>query len=77
VRHLHRDDHLHKVSSRPSDAVAIALRTISPIYVDDAVMEEAGLVLGTKGSTGTPASRSPGSTRGLRQLQAVLAAEGQ
>lgn len=28
----------HKIDSRPSDAIAIALRTGSPIYVDDSVI---------------------------------------
>jgi uncharacterized protein len=32
----------HTVSSRPSDAIALALRTGSPIFVEDAVMDEAG-----------------------------------
>lgn len=31
------------VDSRPSDAIALALRTRSPIYVAEAVLEEAGL----------------------------------
>ena len=30
------------VDSRPSDAIAIALRTMTPIYVSDEVMEKAG-----------------------------------
>jgi bifunctional DNase/RNase len=32
------------VDSRPSDAIALALRTSSPIYVDEGVMDEAGRV---------------------------------
>jgi bifunctional DNase/RNase len=32
----------HTVSSRPSDAIALALRTGSPIFVEDAVMDESG-----------------------------------
>jgi len=33
------------VSSRPSDAVALALRTESPLYVDDALMDEEGRLI--------------------------------
>ncbi len=33
-----------KIDSRPSDAIALALRTKSPIYVDDKVLESAGHV---------------------------------
>ncbi|HHY75348.1 MAG TPA: bifunctional nuclease family protein [Firmicutes bacterium] len=32
-----------ELDSRPSDAIAIALRTSSPIYVADSVMAEAGI----------------------------------
>ncbi len=31
------------IDSRPSDAIAIALRTLTPIYVSDAVMDRAGI----------------------------------
>ena len=31
------------IDSRPSDAIAIALRTLSPIYVSDEVMDRAGI----------------------------------
>jgi len=34
-----------KVSARPSDSVAIALRVGVPIYVEEAVLEEAGLLI--------------------------------
>ena len=33
------------VSARPSDAIAVALRTGSPILVEDAVLDEAGVVI--------------------------------
>jgi bifunctional DNase/RNase len=35
-----------EVDSRPSDAIALAVRTKVPIFVDDAVMESAGVVFG-------------------------------
>jgi bifunctional DNase/RNase len=31
------------VSSRPSDAIALAVRATVPIYADEAVLEEAGI----------------------------------
>jgi bifunctional DNase/RNase len=34
-----------KVSARPSDAIALALRTGSPIYGADAVLDEAGIAI--------------------------------
>jgi bifunctional DNase/RNase len=36
-----------EVDSRPSDAIALAVRAKSPIYVDDGVLERAGVVLET------------------------------
>ena len=33
------------VSSRPSDAVALALRTESPLFVDDELMDEEGRLI--------------------------------
>ncbi|MFQ6617401.1 MAG: bifunctional nuclease domain-containing protein, partial [Fidelibacterota bacterium] len=33
-----------EIDSRPSDAVALALRVDAPIYVDEEVMKEAGVV---------------------------------
>ena len=34
-----------QVSARPSDAIALALRTSSPILVDEGVLDEAGVVI--------------------------------
>ncbi len=35
----------HRVSSRPSDAIALAARLGAPIFADEAVLEEAGIVV--------------------------------
>ena len=40
--HLRLSDSALTVSSRPSDAIALAVRTGSPIYVEEVVLEEAG-----------------------------------
>jgi len=40
--HLIRDGERHTVSSRPSDAIAIAARTGAPIFMADPVIDEVG-----------------------------------
>lgn len=44
--HLVRDGEKIVVSSRPSDAIALAARTGTPIYADEAVIDEAGYAEG-------------------------------
>jgi bifunctional DNase/RNase len=39
--HLRTGTHVRVVDARPSDAIALALRTRSPIYVEDAVIQSA------------------------------------
>jgi bifunctional DNase/RNase len=39
---LHGHDGTHTVTSRPSDAIALAARTGSPIFADEGVLAEAG-----------------------------------
>jgi uncharacterized protein len=41
-----------EIDSRPSDAIALAVRFGVPIYVADAVLNEAGIVPDTEGKTG-------------------------
>ena len=43
--HLLREGKRTLVSSRPSDAVAIAVRTETPLFVSDELMESEGIVL--------------------------------
>jgi uncharacterized protein len=43
--HLVRGTERTVVSSRPSDAVAIAVRTQSPLFVSDELMESEGIIL--------------------------------
>lgn len=43
-----------KVDSRPSDAIALAVRAKAPIYVAEAVMERAGIVPSQEKETLTP-----------------------
>lgn len=39
---LHAADGVHRVSSRPSDAIALAVRVGTPIYADESVLDQAG-----------------------------------
>lgn len=43
--HLHRDGTPVVVSSRPSDAIALAVRTSAPIFAEAEVLDEAGIEL--------------------------------
>lgn len=46
--HLVRDGEASVVSCRPSDGLALAVRTGTPIYVSDVVIEEVGFVDGVE-----------------------------
>jgi uncharacterized protein len=48
VLHLKLGTAEHTVDSRPSDAIALALRTAAPIYVDEEVFPKAGKMEVTK-----------------------------
>ncbi len=48
--HLRRGQERSIVSSRPSDAVAVAVRTASPLYVSDELMDAEGIILAIEGS---------------------------
>ncbi len=43
--HLQQGDRRVEMSSRPSDAIALAARTQAPLFVADELMESAGIVL--------------------------------
>jgi bifunctional DNase/RNase len=43
--HLRQGGQAHTVSSRPSDAIALAARLSTPIYAEDDLLDEAGVVL--------------------------------
>ena len=47
--HVERDGRVIEVDSRPSDAIAIAVRTKVPIYVDESVLDRAGVLLNAEG----------------------------
>lgn len=43
---------VEEIDARPSDAIAIAIRTKAPIFVEDWIMEEAGVPVSPKGTSG-------------------------
>jgi bifunctional DNase/RNase len=43
--HLHAADGVHRVSSRPSDAIALAVRVGAPIFAAEEVVDEAATVI--------------------------------
>jgi bifunctional DNase/RNase len=45
-----------EIDSRPSDAIALSVRTKTPIYVDESVLERAGMVLDTSEEPVLPGS---------------------
>jgi bifunctional DNase/RNase len=47
--HVEHDGKLIEVDSRPSDAIALAVRTGVPIYADEAVLDRAGVLLNAEG----------------------------
>ncbi len=53
--HLVRDGERHVVSSRPSDAIALAVRTGAPIFAADEVIDEAGYSAAEEGEPGDEA----------------------
>ncbi len=46
--HLRLGEQAIEVSSRPSDAIALAVRTHAPLFVEDELMESAGIVVETE-----------------------------
>ncbi len=48
---IEQDGKKFQMDSRSSDAIALAVRTQSPIYVEDHVLDEAGIVVPTEDET--------------------------
>lgn len=57
---LNTDGQQIEVDSRPSDAIALAIRTDTPIYVDESVLDRAGILLDSE--TGKPVTPESSST---------------
>ncbi len=50
-----------EIDSRPSDAIALAVRTDAPIFADDSVLDKAGVIMDEE--TGTPQVPTDGDRR--------------
>lgn len=64
----------HRVDTRPSDAIALALRLGAPVYVSDEVMDEAGAVPEADEATDA-ASESEAAAGGVQIDPALIDAE--
>jgi bifunctional DNase/RNase len=54
------DDGRHvEVDSRPSDAIALAIRAKVPIYVEESVLDQAGMVFESEGDEGEGEAQAP------------------
>jgi len=54
------DDSQVEIDSRPSDAIALAVRVMAPIYVEEPVLDKAGILLDRE--TGKPLTQDKDST---------------
>jgi hypothetical protein len=69
---LEKDSRHHAVDCRPSDAIALALRCKSPVYVSRAIMDEAARVIEVSEQEATeapPAKAVPRAERKLTPLE--------
>lgn len=60
--HVEHNGQVLEVDSRPSDAIAIAVRARVPIYVDESVLSRAGVLLNAEGQ---PLETAEGRTGGV------------
>ncbi len=72
---VQKDGQLLEIDSRPSDAIAIAVRASVPIYAVDEVLDRAGILLDEDGdevaeNEAALESRPPASTEELEKLSA-------
>ena len=56
---LQIDGRVMEIDSRPSDAIALAVRVQVPIYADESVLEKAGVKLDQEGQTLEPITGEP------------------
>lgn len=70
--HLERDGHLIQVDSRPSDAIAIALRLDAPIFAAEALLADADDVEDESGETLSAPDAAEGSQLSAEQLKEHL-----
>ena len=57
-----------KLDSRPSDAIALAVRATVPIYVEETVMDKAGIILDRETGKPIPIDRSADKSGGKGKI---------
>src|SRR4030042_587395 len=64
-----RDGKNIEIDSRPSDAIAVAVRAGSPIYAEESVIDKAGIILDRETGKPIPSSHAgkPGEKRGITE----------
>jgi bifunctional DNase/RNase len=60
--HVEHDGRTLEVDSRPSDAIALAVRADVPIYADESVLDRAGVLLNAEGERVDDGEPPPGVT---------------
>ena len=59
-----------EIDSRPSDAIALAVRAKVPIYADEAVLDKAGVLLDKEGESGEVGGRAKVDPEELEKMSA-------
>ena len=57
--HIDQNGQSLEVDSRPSDAIALAVRARVPIYVEESVLDRAGVILNAEGEPVQPDDEAP------------------
>jgi hypothetical protein len=70
---LRLDDEEVEVDSRPSDALALAVRTRAPVYAEEAVLEQAGIWLDEETGKPIPAFGQKGRKVSQEELRGMSA----
>ena len=70
---LSHKDGKTEIDSRPSDAIALAVRTEAPIYADQSVVDKAGVEMDTEGRASIPEDRSEGESVSEEELERLSA----
>ncbi len=61
-------DHFEQ-DSRPSDAIALAVRFKAPIFVEETILDEAGIISDDKTASGSAFSQAETSTREMTEME--------
>lgn len=62
-----------EIDSRPSDAIALAVRTEAPIYADQSVVDKAGVEMDPEGRASIPEERAEGESVSEEEMERLSA----